>query len=108
MRSDCLLRTGELLQWRTERRTGNYHTVSKADAALTHLLARFIQTKHPRIQSRTSASSFSDAFDNSLNKLSFNNLLLKRCCRPFPCPQRSECVIADIAAHSIASKAEAK
>ena len=22
-------------------------------------------------------------FDNSLNKLPFNNLLLKRCCRPF-------------------------
>ena len=75
---------------------------------LTHLLARFIQTKHPRIQSRTSASSFSHAFDNSLNKLSFNKLLLKRCCRPFPCPQRPECVIADIAAHSITSKAEAK
>ena len=45
---------------------------------------------------------------NKLNKLSFNKLLLKRCCRPFPCPQRPECVIADIAAHSITSKAEAK
>ena len=65
---DCLLRTGELLQLRianimmndqltfatidlpdtiNEGLTGITDAFSKTDAALTHLLAHFIQTKHP-------------------------------------------------------------
>ena len=38
----------------------------------------------------TSASNFPGALHNSLTKLSFSKLLLKRCCRPFPCPQKPD------------------
>ena len=85
---DCLLRTGELLQLRVadimmnnqltfatinlpdtigEKRTGITDSVSVTDAALIHIIARFIQNKAARqFDMERVPQLFTDAFDSSL------------------------------------------
>ena len=84
---DCLLRTGELLQLRGadimmnnqpfatinlpdtigEKRTGITDSVSVTDAALIHIIARFIQNKAARqFDMERVPQLFTDAFDSSL------------------------------------------